>query len=174
MTAALRPVATEAQARIGHINLSVSDLETSLNFYRDILNMKMTKRIRNEAAFLAFHSYHHDLCINTWNSKGGVPRPKGTTGLYHFAVSYQAFDALQAACHRLLAANVEIDDVIDHGTSLSLYVRDPDQNGIELSWDRPPESWWSADGVLQMGHRQISLQEFLAVTDPLLAHVPET
>jgi catechol 2,3-dioxygenase len=68
----------------------------------------------------------------------------------------------------VLAANIEIDDVVDHGTSLSVYVRDPDQNGVELNWDRPVETWWSADGSLRMGHRRISLDKFLGVTDPLL------
>jgi catechol 2,3-dioxygenase len=84
--------------RIGHVNLSVSDLEPSRAFYRDVLNMKVTKRL-DEAAFLSFGSYHHDLCINIWNSKGGVPRPKGTTGL--FAVAYRDLRALQAACQRV-------------------------------------------------------------------------
>lgn len=167
MTPVARPVEAETAARIGHVNLSVSDLETALDFYRDVLNMKVTKRIGSDAAFLAFDSYHHDLCLNTWHSRGGLPRPEGTTGLYHFAVTFLAFDALQAACQRMLAANIDIDDVVDHGTSLSVYVRDPDQNGVELSWDRPSETWWSADGSLRMGHRRISLDQFLGITDPL-------
>jgi catechol 2,3-dioxygenase len=166
MTTIPAPVEGETAVRIGHVNLSVSDLERSLTFYRDALNMKITKRIGTEAAFLAFHNYHHDLCINTWNSKGGMPRPEGTTGLFHFAVTYQALDALQAACQRVLAAGVHIDDVVDHGTSLSVYVRDPDQNGVELNWDRQAESWRSADGSLRMGHRRISLDQLLGTTDP--------
>jgi catechol 2,3-dioxygenase len=168
MTTIARPVEAETTARIGHVNLSVSDLDTSLAFYRDVLDMKITKRIGHDAAFLAFHSYHHDLCINTWHSKGGMPRPEGTTGLYHFAVTYSALNGLQAACQRVLAADINIDDVVDHGTGLSVYVRDPDHNGVELNWDRPAETWWSADGSLRMGHRRISLDQFLAATDAAL------
>jgi catechol 2,3-dioxygenase len=168
MTSNAPTVEVGTAARIGHINLSVSDLEMSLAFYRDVLGMKVTKRIGNDAAFLAFHSYHHDLCINTWRSRGGVPRPEGTTGLYHFAITYQAFHALQGACQCLLTANVNIDDVVDHGTSLSVYVRDPDQNGVELNWDRSAETWWSVDGSLRMGYRPISIDQLLGVIEPPL------
>lgn len=168
MTTLARPDA-EIAARIGHVNLSVADLETSLKFYRDVLGMKITKRIGDDAAFLAFDSYHHDLCLNTWHSRGGMPRPAGTTGLYHFAVTYRALSALKATCHRVVAAYVNIDDLVDHGTSLSVYVQDPDQNGVELNWDRAAETWWSADGSLKMGHRHISLDQILAGTDPQLS-----
>jgi catechol 2,3-dioxygenase len=167
MTPFARPAPAETVARIGHVNLSVCDLETSLNFYRDVLDMKITKRIGDDAAFLAFRSYHHDLCINTWHSRGGKPRPEDTTGLYHFAIIYPAFDALKAACRRILAASLAVDDVVDHGTSLSVYVHDPDRNGVELTWDRPAETWWSADGALKMGHRPITLDHLLGLAEPL-------
>ncbi|MFT8243790.1 VOC family protein [Roseomonas sp. BN140053] len=157
-----RPSAeTTNPRRIGHVNLSVSDLERSLAFYQDALGMRVTKRLE-EAAFLSFGSYHHDLCINTWQSKGGSPRPQGATGLYHFAVAFGELAALQDTSRRLGAAGIAIDDVVDHGVSLSAYLRDPDQNGVELTWDRPAESWWSAEGALRMGHRRISLEQLLA------------
>jgi catechol 2,3-dioxygenase len=159
-----QPVSAEAAARVGHVNLSVSDLARSLAFYHNVLNMKVTKRL-DEAAFLSFDSYHHDLCINTWHGKGGSPRPKGTTGLYHFAVVYRNFAALQGACQRVLAAGVAIDDVVDHDVSLSVYLRDPDQNGVELYWDRPVEVWWSAEGALRMGYRRIPIQQLLNAAD---------
>jgi catechol 2,3-dioxygenase len=153
------PFPDNAPARIGHVNLCVSDLERSLAFYEGILGLKVTKRIEG-AAFLAFHDYHHDLCINTWQSRGGSPRPEGTTGLYHFATLYRDFAGLQAACRRVLAADVAIDDIVDHDVSLSVYLRDPDQNGVELYWDRPATDWWS-NGHLKMGHRRIPLEQLL-------------
>jgi catechol 2,3-dioxygenase len=153
----------EFTARIGHVNLSVADLARSLAFYRDVLRMKVTK-LMNDAAFLAFEDYHHDLCINTWQSKGGSPRPKGTTGLYHFAAVYRDFANLQAACRGVLAAGIEIDDVVDHDVSLSVYLRDPDQNGVELYWDRPRSHWWS-EGEIEMGYRHIPIERLLDEKD---------
>ncbi len=152
-------ITTQANARIGHVNLSVADLARSLAFYQDILGMKVTK-LMDGAAFLAFEDYHHDLCVNTWQSKGGSPRPKGTTGLYHFATVFRDLADLQAACRRVVAAGIEIDDVVDHDVSLSVYLRDPDQNGVELYWDRPRDDWWS-EGQIKMGHRRIPIASLL-------------
>ena len=149
----------QATARIGHVNLCVADLARSLAFYRDTLRMRVTK-LMSDAAFLAFEDYHHDLCINTWHSKGGSPRPKGTTGLYHFAAVYRDFDDFQAACRRVLAAGIEIDDVVDHDVSLSVYLRDPDRNGVELYWDRPRSHGWS-EGEIDMGYRRIPIGRLL-------------
>src|SRR5262245_19804715 len=66
-------------ARIGHVNLKVADLNRSLAFYESVLGFKVTKRIGDEAAFLAYGDYHHDICINTWESRGGMQPAKGTT-----------------------------------------------------------------------------------------------
>jgi catechol 2,3-dioxygenase len=149
-------IAIPTQTRIGHVNLAVCDLEVSLSFYRDILGMRVTKLL-NDAAFLSFGNYHHDLCLNTWKSKGGAPRPEGTTGLFHFAIAYNTLEGLQAATRGVRSAGFVIDDVVDHLVSVSVYLRDPDQNGLELSWDRPVNDWWSEDGGLRMGHRRITL-----------------
>lgn len=159
-----KAVTTQATARIGHVNLAVADLARSLAFYRDVLGLKVTKLL-DDAAFLAFDGYHHDLCINTWQSKGCSPRPTGTTGLYHFAAVYRDFSDLQAACRRVLAAGAAIDDAVDHDVSLSIYLRDPDQNGVELYWDRPAERWRSAEGRLQMGYRRIPFERLLNAED---------
>jgi catechol 2,3-dioxygenase len=153
---------TTSNAAIGHVNLSVSNLERSLAFYQRFLQMKITKRIPDAAAFLSFGDYHHDLCINTWLSKGGEPRRSGTTGLYHFAVLYGELTNLQAVVRDLIAGGIEIDEVVDHAVTLSAYLRDPDGNGLELYWDRPRETWWASDEKLGMGHRPIALESLLA------------
>ena len=165
MSTAVPAASTASHARIGHVNLSVGDLDRSLSFYRDVLGMTVQKRIGDAAAFMSFGHYHHDLCINTWHSKAGSAPPKGSTGLFHFAITYRALAELQAACNHVLASGIAIDDVVDHGPSLSVYLRDPDQNGVELNWDRPAETWWSADGSLQMGHRRITLDELLSAAE---------
>jgi catechol 2,3-dioxygenase len=150
-----------SKARIGHVNLKVSDLERSLAFYEGILEFKITKRIGNDAAFLAYGDYHHDICINTWQSRAGSPPPEGTTGLFHLAIVYSERRDLREAFARLKTAGVTIDSVIDHGVSESIYIRDPDQNGVELYWDRPAVGWWDDAGALRMGHRPMDPEELL-------------
>jgi catechol 2,3-dioxygenase len=148
-------------ARVGHVNIKVADLERSLAFYEGVLGLKITKRIGDEAAFLAYGDYHHDICINTWESRHGSAPAGGTTGLFHFAIIYSHRTDLCDAFRRLKAAGVVIDSAVDHGVSESLYLRDPDQNGIELYWDRPSELWWGAAGELKMGHRPMDAEELL-------------
>ena len=146
-------------ARIGHVNLKVADLERSLAFYCGVLGFKITKRIGDEAAFLAYGNYHHDICINTWQSRNGPAPAQGTTGLFHFAIVYSHRSELREAFLRMRAAGVVVDSAVDHGVSESIYLRDPDQNGVELYWDRPPELWWGEAGELEMGHRAIDPDE---------------
>jgi catechol 2,3-dioxygenase len=148
-------------ARIGHVNLKVADLNRSLAFYEGILGFKITKRIGDEAAFLAYGDYHHDICINTWESRNGLQPAKGTTGLFHVAIVYSTRSQLRDAYLRLKAAGIVLDNAVDHGVSESLYLRDPDENGVELYWDRPAEGWWGDAGELKMVHRPIDPEELL-------------
>jgi catechol 2,3-dioxygenase len=148
-------------ARIGHVNLKVADLERSLAFYEGVLGFKITKRIGDEAAFLAYGGYHHDICINTWESRDGSAPAAGRTGLFHLAIVYSRRSELCDAFRRLKAAGVVVDSAVDHGVSESLYLRDPDQNGVELYWDRPSELWWGDAGELKMGHRPMDPEELL-------------
>ena len=151
--------------RIGHVNLKVADLNRSLAFYEGVLGFKITKRIGDAAAFLAYDAYHHDICINTWESLGGTPPAPGATGLYHLAILYPSRADLRAAFLRLKAAGIAIESAVDHGVSESLYLRDPDQNGVELYCDRPRATWWSESGELKMGHRPTD-PEVLLSRDP--------
>ena len=150
-----------AGARIGHVNLKVADLDRSLAFYEGVLGFKVTKRIGDQAAFLAYGDYHHDICVNTWESRNGSQPAKGTTGLFHLAIVYSTRALLRDAYLRLVAAGIAIDNAVDHGVSESLYLRDPDQNGVELYWDRPAEVWWGDAGELKMTHRPIDPEELL-------------
>jgi catechol 2,3-dioxygenase len=132
---------------IGHVHRKVSDIDRALGFYRDVLGFDVTQRLGDEAAFVSAGGYHHHIGLNTWESKGAPPPPRRATGLYHVAIRYPDRRALAAALKRLVDARVPLTGASDHGVSVALYLRDPDDNGIELYYDRPREEWpRTADG----------------------------
>ena len=143
--------AVDADVRIGHVHLKVADLERSLAFYRDVLGFEVTQRFGQQAAFLSTGGYHHHIGLNTWESAGGQPPARGTTGLYHVAFLYPNRAALAEAALRVSKAGLPLDGAADHGVSEAIYLHDPDGNGVELYWDKPKECWpFSADGKLAM------------------------
>ncbi len=148
---------------IGHVHLRVADLERALAFYVGVLGFALTQRYGAQAAFVAAGGYHHHIGLNTWESKGGRPPAPGTTGLYHLAIRYPTRAALADALRRLEAAGIELDGASDHGVSEALYLRDPDENGVELYWDRPRAEWpTDADGNLAMSTGALNLRSLLA------------
>lgn len=126
---------------IGHVHLKVADLERAIAFYSGVLGFEITQRYGTQAAFLSAGGYHHHIGLNTWESAGGSPPPRGSTGLFHTAIRYPDRRALADALRRVTAAGIRLDGAADHGVSEALYLRDPDQNGVELYWDRPREDW---------------------------------
>jgi catechol 2,3-dioxygenase len=151
-----------AGARIGHVHLKVADLDRALSFYCGVLGFQMTQRLSSGAAFIAAGGYHHHIGLNTWESKGGHPPPPGTTGLFHTAILYPTRPALADALHRLIDAGIPLDGASDHGVSEALYLRDPDQNGVELYWDRPEALWpRKPDGSLSMFTKRLDLEDLL-------------
>jgi catechol 2,3-dioxygenase len=148
--------------RIGHVHLKVADLERALDFYCNVLGFALMQRYGAQAAFVSAGGYHHHIGLNTWESANGAPPPFGTTGLYHLAILYPSRATLAQAFRRLLAAGVQLDGASDHGVSEALYLRDPDENGIELYWDRPPEVWpRTVDGGIAMFSRRLDLADLL-------------
>jgi catechol 2,3-dioxygenase len=123
--------AVAAGTRIGHVHLKVADLDRALGFYCGVLGFELMQRMGSGAAFISAGGYHHHIGLNTWESKGGSPPPPGTTGLYHTAILYPTRPALADALHRVLTAGIALDGASDHGVSEALYLRDPDQNGVE-------------------------------------------
>lgn len=140
-------VSAPAGTHIGHIHLKVADLDRAIAFYRDALGFDLQMRMGGSAAFLSAGGYHHHIGLNTWESKDGSPPPRGTTGLYHFAINYPTRRDLAVALTRLLDYGSSIDGASDHGTHEALYLHDPDGNGIELAWDRDPSVWPAPDGM---------------------------
>jgi len=158
----------DSQVRIGHVHLRVADLERALGFYCGVLGFEITQRYGSQAAFLSAGGYHHHIALNTWESLRGSPPPAGTTGLYHLAILYPHRVALADALRRLIAAEIPLDGASDHGVSEALYLRDPDQNGVELYWDRPRAAWpRTPAGDLAMFTRRLDLNDLLRASPPL-------
>ena len=126
---------------IGHVHLKVAEIERALDFYCHVLGFEVQQRLGDSAAFISAGGYHHHIGLNTWESRGGPPPAPGTTGLYHVAIRYPTRSALADALRRVLDAGIRLEGASDHGVSEALYLRDPDQNGVELYWDRPKEEW---------------------------------
>lgn len=163
----MNPPAIHPGVRIGHVHLKVADLERALAFYRDVLGFEVTQRMGSQAAFLSAGGYHHHIGLNTWESAGGSPPPPGTTGLYHTAILYPSRPLLGDALRRVFNAGITLDGAADHGVSEALYLRDPDQNGVELYWDRPPAEWpRHSDGTLAMFTRPLNLGSLLESAAP--------
>jgi len=152
---------------IGHVHLKVSDIDRALGFYVGVLGFEEQARMGDQAAFVSAGGYHHHIGLNTWESKGGSPPPPGTTGLFHFAIRYPTRRALADALRRLRDGGIALHGASDHGVSEALYLPDPDQNGIELYWDRPQEEWPRTDDGKQiaMYTRPLDLRGLLAELD---------
>ena len=151
-----------AGTRIGHVHLKVADLDRALGFYCGVLGFEVMQRYGDQAAFISAGGYHHHIGLNTWESKGGHPPAPGTTGLFHTAILYPTRAALADALHRVREAGIQLDGASDHGVSEALYLRDPDQNGVELYRDRPQAEWpRKPDGSLAMFTRKLDLDDLM-------------
>lgn len=148
--------------RIGHVHLKVSNLQRALDFYAGLLGFELVTTYGEEAAFISAGGYHHHIGLNTWQSKGGKPAPKNAAGLFHTAILYPTRKDLARILQRLLDANYPISGFADHGVSEAIYLDDPDENGVELYWDRPKELWpTDTEGKILMYTRPLNVDELL-------------
>jgi catechol 2,3-dioxygenase len=144
------------------VHLKVADLDRALSFYCGVLGFELMQRYGNQAAFVSAGGYHHHIGLNTWESAGGSPPPPGSTGLYHLAILYPTRAALADALRRVQGAGITLDGASDHGVSEALYLRDYDDNGVELYWDKPREQWpLNASGELAMFTRRLDVEGLL-------------
>ena len=156
---------------IGHVHLRVGDLERATAFYRDVLGFKVTAHGSDfglpGAAFLAAGDYHHHIGLNTWQSEGGAPPPEGHTGLFHFAILYPERRELARAVERLLESGYPIGSAEDHGATVSVYLSDPDGNGIELTYDRPRKELVDSRGNRNIKAEPFDPRDLLVESGPL-------
>lgn len=153
-----------AKTAIGHVHLKVSDLERSLDFYCGLLGFEIIAKYDIAAAFISAGGYHHHIGLNVWHSKNSPPAPKHSVGLYHTAILYPSRIDLATIYQRLLRSEYPLTGAADHGVSEALYLDDPDQNGVELYWDRPRHDWpKKQDGSLDMFTKPLNLNGLLAL-----------
>ena len=158
--------AIDPRVDIGHVHLKVSDIDRALGFYYGVLGFDVMLRVGDEAAFISAGGYHHHIGLNTWESKGAGPPPPRSTGLYHTAIRYPDRQALAGALKRVAEAGIPLTGASDHGVSVALYLRDPDDNGVELYYDRPQEEWpRNPDGSFTMWTRPLDVAALLAEAD---------
>ncbi len=151
------------ETRIGHVHLKVADLERSIRFYTEVLGFEVTSRLGSQAVFLSAGGYHHHVGLNTWESGGGSPPLHGTTGLYHVAVLLPGRKELARAVKRLIDSNWPIEGAADHGVSEAVYLRDPDDNGMELYFDRPRDRWeYDSNGAVRMYTHHLDFDSLMA------------
>jgi catechol 2,3-dioxygenase len=149
--------------RIGHVHLKVADIERALRFYRDLLGFEVTQWYGSSAVFLSAGGYHHHIGLNTWHSKGAPPAPVRSAGLFHTAILYPTRKDLAEVVKRLMNAGYPLTGASDHGVSHAIYLNDPDNNGVELYWDRPKEEWpFDSEGNLQMMTEPLDLEELFS------------
>lgn len=149
--------------RIGHVHLKVSDLEKSLDFYCGLLGFELTMRYGREAAFISAGGYHHHIGLNTWQSKGSGPAPKHYPGLFHTAIVFPSRKDLAILTKRIMEKEYPLTGAADHGVSEAIYLDDPDQNGVELYWDKPKELWpKDQDGNLVMYTQRLDMHSLFS------------
>lgn len=155
-----------AQTRIGHVHLKVSDIKISLDFYCGLLGFELVTMYGVDAAFISAGGYHHHIGLNTWYSKNRPPVPVHSVGLFHTAILYPTRKDLAVIYKRLTEANYPLTGASDHGVSEALYLNDPDQNGVELYWDRPKEQWpVKKDGSIELYTIALDLDDLLKEAD---------
>lgn len=155
----------DSRVTIGHLHLKVADLERALTFYCGILGFELMQRFGTSAAFISAGGYHHHIGLNTSESAGGSPPPTRSTGLYHLAILYPTRALLADALRRVLDAGIELEGAADHGVSEAIYLRDPDENGVELYWDRPQAEWpRTPDGQLAIFTHPLDMATLLKET----------
>ncbi len=150
------------EVTIGHVHLTVADLDRALRFYRDILGFEVTTRFGNSGVFLSAGGYHHHIGLNTWSGTDATPAPRGHTGLYHFAILFPSRKELARILGRLMDVKYPLTGAADHGVSEAIYLNDPDGNGVELYVDRPRSQWKvKNDGEVEMVTEPLDMDDLL-------------
>ena len=132
---------------LGHVNIYVRNVERSHAWYTRLLGLHTYDLIPGRAAFLSADREHsHEVALMQLGDDAPLQQ-KGQVGLNHMAWMMESLDDLKDVYARLEEMNVAIDHVSDHGISIGIYVRDPDGNGVEVSYELPRSEWPREDRI---------------------------
>jgi catechol 2,3-dioxygenase len=149
-----------ADAQIGEVTLGVSNLERSLSFYTGVIGLTVASRDGDTAALAPAGGR---VIVRLEQLASATPRPRRSSGLYHFAILVPDRAALGRSLHRLAAAGWPLSGASDHLVSEALYLDDPDGLGIEIYRDRPRDAWRvMQDGEMAMATEALDLADVLA------------
>jgi catechol 2,3-dioxygenase len=133
--------------RLGAVELQVTELERSIDFYTRIVGMQLQAREERTAALHAGGE-----TIVTLREEPSARAPRREAGLYHFALLYPNREELARVARRVAETRTRIDGASDHRTHEAIYLPDPDGIGVELAADRPREQWPRLDDGEFYGH----------------------
>jgi catechol 2,3-dioxygenase len=143
-----------ADAHIGQVALTVTNLDRSVAFYRDVLGFRESNRDDGVVLLGAAG----DTLVELHEKPQAIPKPRRSTGLYHFAILVPSRAALGRSLRRLSERQWPLTGASDHLVSEALYLNDPDGLGIEIYRDRPREEWPRRNGQLAMATDPLDLQ----------------
>lgn len=142
---------------IGTVYLNVASLETMLAFYQDIIGLQVHQRVGNRA-HLGVGQQDILVLTETPDKK----RIRSATGLYHLAILVPTRVQLAKSLKHLAETQTRIQGLSDHRVSEAIYLADPEGNGIEIYYDRAPESWYT-DGQLQMDTLALDVNDLMRI-----------
>lgn len=144
--------------QLGHIVLYVRELQASIDFYQQVVSLDVTGKVFNDrAAILTGGSTHHELLLIEVGDAPSPPQGR-RLGLYHIGWCVgESLDQLREAKKRIEAFGCPIDGMSDHTISFSLYIRDPDNNEIELFVDNPGVDWRSSREWMEQPVKPLNL-----------------
>src|SRR5713226_3665078 len=142
---------------LGHVNIYVRNVERSHKWYEDVLGLHTYDYIPGRAAFMsADQEQSHEVALMQVGDDA-LLQQKRQVGLNHMAWMMHSLDDLKDAYQRIKELNVPIEHVSDHGISIGIYFRDPDGNGLEVSYELPRSQWprqerLFAEDLVALGH----------------------
>jgi catechol 2,3-dioxygenase len=162
-----------ASLRVGAVELTVTDLDRSVDFYENAIGLRLHRREDGRAAL---GGGGEDLLVLVEDPNAS---PAGRhAGLYHFALLHPSRLELARAAHRLAATRTRISGASDHNISEAIYLPDPDGNGIELAADRGRERWGDLADPTTMGGPEpldvAGLLSLVADEEPVADISPDT
>ena len=145
---------------MGAVRLTVGDLDRLSDFYREAIGLTELET-SNGIVRMGTGDPADGAVVELVGDPDALPRPSGTSGLFHLAILVPSRPDLARALQRVAEAGWRLSGASDHLVSEALYTSDPEGNGIELYRDRPREEWPVRDGVLQMDTLPLDLEGVL-------------